>query len=116
MNEATPAQSVSFTLLDDLLRRNPALPGEELRKGFRNLLGRALGIAFDRLVEFGRHADTAADRRRARGTSGRGAHSYHRSHARLLGTFRIRFELLKEKRRRLRALIHLNLGSQVCPP
>src|SRR5438094_8476178 len=104
------------TLLDDFLFRNPALPGEESGKGLRYLLGRALGIAFDGLVKFGCHADTAADRRRARGTGRRGAHPYHRPHARLLGTFRFPLELLEEQRPRLRALLDLYLASQVIPP
>src|SRR5438093_12459924 len=94
-------------LLDDLLFRNPALPGEESGKGLRYLLGRALGMAFDGLVEFGCDADTAADRRRARATGRRGARPYHRPHPRLLGTLRFRLDLLEEQRRRLRALVHL---------
>src|SRR2546428_13651253 len=94
-------------LLDDLLCRNPFLPGEESGKALRYLLGRALGIAFDGLVEFGCHADTAADRRRARAARRRRAPPSHGPHAGLLGTFRFRLELLEEARRRLPALVHL---------
>src|SRR5207245_7439805 len=97
------------TLLDDFLFRNPALPGEESGKVLRYLLGRALGIALDSLVEFGCHADTAADCRCARGTSRRGAHPHHRPHAGLLGPFRFRLELLEEQLRSLRASVYLYL-------